>query len=94
MINIIDVNEPPVNVLLIPAMRSLKVSNKTLIIPENSTTNSHIGTFHIYDGDNIASIRTQLDNDYNGIFSLNATNNSCQKTSDYGQNHFVRVTCS
>ena len=65
----IDVNEPPVEVLLQNKQRT-KVNNRTLSVPEDIGPNTIIADIIIHDSDSIDQITIQLDNTYENTFEI------------------------
>ena len=75
-INVIDVNEPPVEVLLQSKKRT-QVNNTTLSVPEDVSPNSIIADVVIQDSDSISNLIIRLDNTYDDTFNINNSIASC-----------------
>ena len=75
-INVIDVNEPPVEVLL-QAKQKTQVNKTTLFVPEDVPTNTIIADIVVHDSDSINQLTIQLDNTYTDTFAISNSLASC-----------------
>ena len=75
-INVIDINEPPVEVLL-QAKQQTQVNETTLFVPEDVKFNTIIADIVVHDSDSINTLTIQLDDTYTDTFVISNSITSC-----------------
>ena len=71
MIEILDVNEPPILTVISDENASQSFNESNPHIEENSKIGSIVGTINGFDGDYINTLSFNLDDDSNGTFTIN-----------------------
>lgn len=88
MIEVLDVNEPPIQIVVTDENASQSFNESNPRIEENSKTGSIVGTINGFDGDYSNTLSFSLDDDSNGTFTISSSVR-CQNVTQ--QN--VKVIC-
>ena len=90
VIEVIDVNEAPINISIVEESGYLRYPDNSPRVEENAPVGTAFGTIKVFDYDANETLSFQLDDDSNGMFALG---NSGQATCKAIFDKPVSLTC-